>query len=104
MKDYNTNSNKSDGFSLEPVKVELDGKRVVEAVHHVINPREKTIGLHIDERGGGIDLKIPLCNVTGIAKSAAGAGAIDDMESSDDTHDRVNGSEENGELAADGGI
>ena len=105
MKDYNTNSNKTDGFSLEPVKVVLGGNRQIEAVHHVINESEKTLGLYINAREGGIDLKIPLCNVIGIAKSAAGAGAIDDMESTTDTigSDRVE-SEEGDGLAADGGI
>lgn len=101
MVEYTPDADKTDGFTLKPVRVETRDNRTIEAVHHVINPREQTLGLYINDRSGGIDLKIPLSNVVVIAKSAAGAGAID--ASDGDTHDRVGESEEHGELAADGG-
>ncbi|TKX72615.1 hypothetical protein EXE46_15640 [Halorubrum sp. GN11_10-6_MGM] len=93
MRNYGTNADKTDGFALKPVRVVTRDNREIEAVHHVVNSGEQTLGLYIAEREGGIDLKVPLSNVAVIAKSAAGARAIGDIESA-----------ENNELAADGGI
>ncbi|WP_152420913.1 hypothetical protein [Halorubrum coriense] len=90
MQDYDTNADKTDGFTLKPARVETRDNQTYDAVNHVINPSEQTLGLHIDERDGGIDVKIPLSNVAVIAQSPAGARAIDE-------------SVEENELAADGG-
>jgi len=97
MSEYNTKSNKTDGFQMDPVRVELDDNREIEAVHHIINDQSQLLHLYINERAGGIDLSIPLSNVVVIAKNGAGARAIEDMTSDVDTIVEAD------ELAADGG-
>jgi hypothetical protein len=97
MSEYNTKSNKTDGFQMEPVRVELDGNREIEAVHHIVNDQSQLLHLYIEERAGGVDLSIPLSNVVVIAKNGAGAHAIEDMTSDVDTIAQADG------FAADGG-
>jgi len=86
MRNYNTNSNKSDGFTTSPVTVELNG-RSIEAVHHFTNETDTLLNLYIDTREGGIDVVMPLASdKPAYALSERGEEVLGFTE---DTHDRV---------------
>jgi len=86
MRKYNTNSNKSDGFTTSPVTVELNG-RSIEAVHHFTNQTDTLLNLYIDTREGGIDVVIPLASdKPAYALSERGEEVLGFTE---DTHDCV---------------
>ena len=99
MKKYNTNSNKSDGFTTSPVTVELNG-RSIEAVHHFTNETDTLLNLYIDTREGGIDVVMPLASdKPAYALSERGEEVLGFTE---DTHDRVDENADH-ELVTDGG-
>lgn len=85
MKDYNTKSHKTDGLRTKPVRVVTRDNREIEAVHHVVNSTAQVLNLYINERDGGIDLRIPLSNVAVVVRSAAGARAVKSEASDADT-------------------
>jgi len=99
MRKYNTNSNKSDGFTTSPVTVELNG-RSIEAVHHFTNQTDTLLNLYIDTREGGIDVVMPLASdKPAYALSERGEEVLGFTE---DTHDRVDENADH-ELVTDGG-
>ena len=62
MSRNNANSDKTEGFPLEPVTVstELDGEQItIDAAHHVINDEAELLRLYIEGRDGGGDVSIP---------------------------------------------
>jgi|GEM_PF-4697107 len=103
MSRNNANSDKTEGFPLEPVTVstELDGEQItIDAAHHVINDEAELLRLYIEGRDGGWDVSIPFGrDDTAWAHSDVGRRALGLDTHSDDADVEA----DDAELVADGG-